>query len=199
MALNLAVGSLRGCKGIFIQSCLVEIDSHSIQYNKLADNLMARGYRDLPIHSDYTPNGDSARNPPLSTEEFAALFYSCEPKCHRLLPHHCFTSLHGTRHLDRIPKRKTPFITDTTSDVVPDPTDEITHDIWGLGAVHSVSFAYVCAYHIAIIAGPFAFFVWWITSFPTDLQNASVPVTIVLGLLSLFHSGSGIWTSRKDR
>jgi hypothetical protein len=149
---------------------------------------MAREYRDLPVDADYSymPRGESAKNPPLSTHLFTALFYSCDLNCQRLTPHDCIKPSTDTRCLQRIPKRKDPFDTD------------MTIEIWGLGAVHSVSFAYVCTYHIFIVAAPFAFFIWWIETIPGDLQNASVPVTVVFGLLSLFWSGAGILTSRKE-
>jgi hypothetical protein len=90
----------------------------------------------------------------------------------------------GVVHLDRIPKRSRCFERETSS------------PIWGLEAVFAASFAYVLIYHFVIVAGPFAFFAWWLKFHPDDLQNASIPLSIVLGALSLFWSGAGILTSK---
>jgi hypothetical protein len=93
----------------------------------------------------------------------------------------------GNNILERIPKRNKCFQRDPNS------------PIWGLEAVFAVSFAYVFVYHCVIVAGPLCFFGWWLRANPSDLQNASIPVTIALGALSLFWSGSGILTSRDRR
>jgi hypothetical protein len=89
-------------------------------------------------------------------------------------------------HLERIPKRTRCFDGDKSS------------PIWGLEAVFAVSFAYVFTYHFVMVAGPFAFFAWWLKVHPDDLQNASIPLAIVLGALSLFWSGAGILTSNNE-
>jgi hypothetical protein len=91
--------------------------------------------------------------------------------------------LGGDKNLKRIPRRKICFEMDSTS------------PIWGLEAVFAVSFAYVFVYHCVMLAGPFAFFTWWLKAHPDDFQNASIPATVVLGALSLFWSGAGILTS----
>lgn len=91
----------------------------------------------------------------------------------------------GVRHLKRIPNRQRCFESDQTSPV------------WGLSAIFAVSSTHVLIYHCIMVAGPFAFFAWWLRVYPDDLQNASVPVTVVLGALSLFWSGSGILTRQR--
>lgn len=68
----------------------------------------------------------------------------------------------------------------------------------GLPIVFAVSFAYVCIYHFIVLAGPFAFFAWWLTAHSEDWQNASVPMTVVLGALSLFWASAGILTGTRD-
>jgi hypothetical protein len=52
----------------------------------------------------------------------------------------------------------------------------------------------VAFYHILILALPFGFWGWWQATHPGDLQNASVPVTVVLTMLSLFWGTNGILT-----
>lgn len=85
-----------------------------------------------------------------------------------------------------IPKKRNTF--DTTSS---NPIDVYA---WGLEAKHVVSAAYVVIYHFVIFLLPFGFYGWWINKHPDDLQGASVPVTVILGLLSLFWSSSGLLT-----
>lgn len=149
---------------------------------------MVREHRDLPTHQDYqySPRAGAAdaMNPPISPHEFDALFYTCRFPCTWPIPHDCILPPTGVRHLERIPKRRRCFESDQTSPV------------WGLEAVFAVSSAYVFVYHCIMVAGPFAFFAWWLRVHPDDLQNASVPVTVVLGALSLFWSSAGILTSK---
>jgi hypothetical protein len=154
---------------------------------------MVREHKDLPTNVvyDYSPRvgQPEARNPPIDRDLFHALFYTCPSPCKWPLPHDCMQPPNGDQHLQRIPKRLHCFQNDQTS------------PIWGLETVFAVSFAYVFIYHLLMIAVPFGIFGWWIASHPGgDLQNASVPVTIALGALSLFWSGAGILTSgSKDR
>jgi hypothetical protein len=148
---------------------------------------MVHEYRDLPIDDayEYSPrSGDrGAKNPPISPHLFQALFYTCCSPCNWVIPHDCIGPLGGNKNLQRIPKRNRCFQGDPNS------------PIWGLEAVFAVSFAYVCVYHCCIVVLPFIFFGLWLGAHPDDLQDASVPVTIALGALSLFWSGSGILTS----
>ena len=146
---------------------------------------MYREQRELPTDNayDYTPrSGDrSAKNPPISTHLFQALFYTCRSPCKwPSILHDCMEPPDGNEHLRRIPKRDRCFQTDWTS------------PIWGLEGVFAVSFIHVFCYHCLMVAGPFIFFVWWLSIHPNDLQNATVPVTITLGALSLFWSSSGL-------
>jgi hypothetical protein len=102
------------------------------------------------------------------------------------LLHECLPRLNTTRAIKRIPKKKSPF--DTSS------TDDKNAYAWGLEARHEISAAYVAFYHLLILALPFSFWGWWQARHPGDLQNASVPVTIVLTMLSLFWGTNGILT-----
>lgn len=67
--------------------------------------------------------------------------------------------------------------------------------IWGFEGIFGVSFAYVLAYHCVIVAGPFAFWIWWLRVHENDWQNAAIPATVAVGALSVFWSGAGILTS----
>lgn len=149
---------------------------------------MVREGKELPQDSAYfyNPRGDSAKNPPISIHMFDILFNAtCDSPCNWWNFHDCMLLRDSNDTLSRIPKRTKPF-----------KDDYETLSIWGLEAMFAVSFAYVFIYHCTIIAGPFAFFFWWLRTHPDDYQNAAVPVTIVLGGLSLFWSGGGILTSR---
>lgn len=72
-----------------------------------------------------------------------------------------------------------------------------TSPIWGIEAVFAISAIHVIAYHLILVAGPCAFFGWWLGAHPLDLQNASVPATIAGGSLSVLWTISGILTSRE--
>lgn len=147
---------------------------------------MVREYCDL-IHEEYsyTPRVPQAKNPPIPSHAFETVFSSCELDCNWKLPHDCVKCPSDTANLPRIPKRHRPFTEDKAS------------EIWGLHTVHDPSFAYVLAYHLLMLTGPFLFFVLWLRAYPNDLQNASVPVTAVAALLSLFWANSGIILSIK--
>ncbi|KAK8874992.1 hypothetical protein PGQ11_005506 [Apiospora arundinis] len=156
-------------------------------FHRLALNHMARDYCDLPTHDDYKyrPKGQDAKNPPISQHMFDVMFNSCDIGCNRMLPHDCFQPPGGMDQLERIPKRVRSFQRD------------MTVEIWGLSTVHDVSFAYVSFYHCVMVIGPLVFYACWMETFPQDLQNASVPISLVLGALSMFWSSCGILTSKK--
>ncbi|KAF2650593.1 hypothetical protein K491DRAFT_761638 [Lophiostoma macrostomum CBS 122681] len=159
-----------------------------VKFNRLALDRMVREHKDLPadVVYEYTPRvgQPEARNPPIGPHLFQTLFYTCPSPCKWPLPHDCLQPPNGDQHLRRIPKRLQCFQNDQTS------------PICGLETVFAVSFAYVLVYHLLMVAIPFGVFGWWVTTHTGgDLQNASVPVTIALGALSLFWSGAGILTS----
>lgn len=70
--------------------------------------------------------------------------------------------------------------------------------VWGLQAQHVVSFLRVLFYHCLILSGPLGFWAWWLVKHPGDLQSAAVPVTSILGLLSLFWSTAGILKGSRE-
>lgn len=172
-----------------INCILWELKRH-LQFNKLTPKHLVREHKDLPTHEDYryTPRAGAkdARNPPFSRHTFEALVYACPSPCTWLIPHDCLWPPSGHTFLARVPKRTKSFMEDQTS------------PIWGLEAVFAVSFAYVLFYHCLMVVGPLAFWGWWLSVHPDDLQNASIPFTVVIGALSLFWSGAGILTSTND-
>ncbi|KAL2836694.1 hypothetical protein BJX68DRAFT_259827 [Aspergillus pseudodeflectus] len=161
-----------------------------VKFNRLTVEHMVREHRDLPTDQDYLYNpragNEHAKNPPFSSHLFNALFYTCQQPCTWPIPHDCMPQPTRVVHIQRIPKRTRCFQGDQSS------------PIWGLEAKFAISFAYILMYHCVILAGPFVFFAIWLRYHPDNLQDASVPVTIVLGSLSLFWSGSGILTSRSS-
>lgn len=151
-------------------------------------NGVVRDHKDLPLLQEYlykprAPAAD-ARNPPISPHLFQALFYTCPSPCTWRIPHECIQAPPGSMHLERIPKRSKSFERDMDS------------PIWGFEAVFAVSHIYVLAYHCIMVTGPLIFWVWWLNIHPGDLQNASIPMTIILACLSLFWSSAGILTNR---
>ena len=149
---------------------------------------MVHEYRDLPEQPDYkyTPRARDAdaRNPPLSPHLFEALYYTCPVPCRKWFPHGCSSSPNSATIVARFPKRAKCFQRDGTS------------PIWGIEATFAVSIAHIITYHLILVAGPFAFFGWWVGAHPLDLQNASVPATMAGGALSFLWMISGILTSR---
>ena len=149
---------------------------------------MVPEYRDLPEQQDYkyTPRaGDpDVRNPPLSAHLFDALYYTCSAPCNKWFPHECSPPPNGADSMIRLPTRGTCFQRDRTL------------SIWGMEAVFTVSAAHVIVYHLILVAGPFAFFGWWVgAAHPGDLQNASIPATVAIGAISLLWMASGIFAS----
>lgn len=122
---------------------------------------------------------------PVSRHVFKSFLESCSDPCRLswFFPHDCDTFKGGDSNLKRIPKRNRSFINDETT------------EIWGLSTIYHLSCVHIITYHLIMVGGPMAFFAWWVITFPGDLQNASVPVTIALGFLSLFW---GILVSFKD-
>ncbi|KAK0763040.1 hypothetical protein N5P37_004023 [Trichoderma harzianum] len=160
-----------------------------VKFSRLTPDRMVREYRELPSDKDYhyDPRAGErdVRNPPISPHHFQTLFYACQSPCTWPFPHDCIPLVANTVNLARIPKRTREFEKDQGS------------PIWGFETVFAVSFSYVLAYHLVMVAGPFIFWGLWMKFHTDDLQNASVPITVVIGALSLFWSGAGILTSRE--
>ena len=100
--------------------------------------------------------------------------------------HNCSTKTDETDHLKCLPQKKSEF----------DIATKAGNDdrAWGLDAVLEITTVYMAFYHVVILALPFGFWGWWQSTHPDDLQNASVPVTVALTMLSLFWGANGILT-----
>jgi hypothetical protein len=145
---------------------------------------------------DYDPrHPPDVQNPPVRQHEFSMHLNACGICCNWVGPkghipalgyflHECLPPLNTRRAIKRIPKKKSPF--DTSS------LDDAEAYAWGLEAIHEISAFHLAAYHVLILAAPFGFWGWWQATHPNDLQNASIPVVVVLTILSLFWGTNGI-------
>lgn len=130
---------------------------------------------------DYEPRPPNAENPPIDRHEFTLAFTCCSSKCWLYPFHDCVEPASGTHAVKRIPKRNSALEIDT----------EDREFAWGLQAQHAISLVYVLFYHFLILVGTFGFWAWWNIRHPDDLQNAAVPLTLVIALLSLFWASAG--------
>lgn len=69
--------------------------------------------------------------------------------------------------------------------------------VLALRAVEHISAAAVFFFHLTILVSVFCFWIWWQYMHPDDLQNAAVPITIVLLLVSLFWASPGVLNSQR--
>ncbi|KAF4996788.1 hypothetical protein FGRMN_4264 [Fusarium graminum] len=155
-----------------------------VKFERIAQNIVIACGQDLPQASDsnydYTPKPPQASMPPIHPHVFEAAFNSCpESKCWNPF-HECYEFEEAT-YIQRIPKKKTPL----TSGARNIPT-------WGLEARHCISCIRVIFYHLLILIPPFALWGWWLSIHPYDIQSASVPMTVVLAMISMFWSSTGI-------
>jgi hypothetical protein len=157
----------------------------------MASNLVFLEDPELPTNFDeymYNPKAPpigEAKNPLISRHK-ASKFLNCDNPCRWRLLHTCVPDLVNRRVIERVPRKKSVFETDKDNSA--------EHQAWGLTIRFEVSARYVAFYLFFILTFPFALWGWWQATHPDDLQNASVPVTVVLGLFSLFWGMNGILT-----
>jgi hypothetical protein len=60
-----------------------------------------------------------------------------------------------------------------------------TEDFWGLYAREEIAFRLVALYNVVILSPLLALFIGWVRG-SMDMQNASVPIMMVTGILSVF-------------
>nr|RBQ90555.1 hypothetical protein FVER53263_07864 [Fusarium verticillioides] len=157
-----------------------------VKFESIARNIVVACGQDLPKASDldydYTPKPPQASIPPVHPHIFEAAFNSCTGgKCRNLSPFHNCYEFEETTYIKRIPKKKTPL-----------SPGSIDIPIWGLEARHCISCFHVIVYHLLILIPPFVLWGWWMIRHPDDIQSASVPMTVVLAMISMFWSATGI-------
>jgi hypothetical protein len=121
--------------------------------------------------------------PPIPPKEFTRRFYACYgcPPIPAIF-HQCkrFTE-HCKDTLDRFPKCRFEF----------DISKGGSRDkFWGIYAHEDIAFARVAVYNLLCMAPPLVFFFEWLLGWKHtgDLQDASIPLFVMLALLSLFWS-----------
>ncbi|KAF2998955.1 hypothetical protein E8E13_006894 [Curvularia kusanoi] len=160
-----------------------------VKFKKLAPRYIISYGKDFPSGVDYIydprPPAETP-NPPIRRHEFAMRLDACNKPCRLSFFHECMPELNTVSTIACIPKRLTQYEVESG--------DRQDCFAWGLEAKHEISVARVFIYHVLVLAFPFGFWAWWQTKHPDDLQNASVPATVALALLSLFWGSNGILT-----
>ena len=104
--------------------------------------------------------------PPLTKHEWQDRFHSLLPRSYGIKADALF----------KLPKRSQRFNLQT----------HVSREtIWGLHVQVRISAAMVVAWLLAITIGGWIFAGWWLKDHPGDLQNASVPITLIIGALML--------------
>ena len=154
------------------------------QFEKIRPNKLLFRAKGIPTDAvyEYDPRPPNAEDPPIVPHEFTMAFTSCGNNCWLFPFHDCVEPASGTHAVKRIPKRKSALEMYTGDREI----------AWGLQAQHVLSLVHVLSYHVLILGGPFGFWAWWNVRHPDDLQNAVVPLTVVIALLSLFWASTGI-------
>ncbi|KAI1409804.1 hypothetical protein F5Y13DRAFT_88541 [Hypoxylon sp. FL1857] len=120
--------------------------------------------------------------PPVSEHEFQKRFYTCyKPHPLRHWYHKCKSlGTHSYDILELFPKKKTEL----------EEGGDKREIFWGIYAREIISLRWVLIYNLVCISPMLVFFTVWILPLgqSTDLQNPSVPFSMMLGTLSLFWS-----------
>ncbi|KAK1980905.1 hypothetical protein LZ30DRAFT_593845 [Colletotrichum cereale] len=178
-------GSLRGNLRMWFS---VWTYSHCEFYKceKFEDNMFVpKKEHDFPEESDadydFIPRPiDKEQIPPVTPHEFYKRFYACydTPTLH--FYHRC-TRLtgHSGDVLDKFPKKKTAI----------EEGGDGREVFWGIYARENVALIRVLAYNfICIIPMLVFFFAWLFHHGPEEMQNAAVPISVMIAMLSLFWS-----------
>lgn len=100
--------------------------------------------------------------------------------------HKCWRLPADSQEWLRIPRKKGPF--QTTSGLHSASIYTVGKIAFGIEAEYLPSGVLFLIYHTVFILLGFSFWVYWLKQNPGDLQNASVPLFTVLGLIA------GFWT-----
>ena len=154
------------------------------QFQKLRANRLILVGEDLPedMIYEYKPRPPDAKNPLISLHEFELGLATCPTRCLLSPFHDCVEPATGKFAVERIPKRNEIFELEAAG----------VEFAWGIQAEYAISLVNIIIYHLAMLAGPFGFWLWWQANWSHDVENASVPLTTVLVLLSLFWSSADV-------
>lgn len=193
MAVILAIQLLRLCQGQlrYYLACVPWVLNLALQFEKVAKGRVIICGKELPVHPDYDfqPRPPHASLPPIHPHIFDMAFNGCGSNCWIPLFHDCF-EIDEEGLTNRIPKKKSPFDVDSR--------DLSERYAWGLQARYRISGLRVMLYHILILVVPFILWGWWLKNHPDDIQSASIPLTVILMLISLFWSATGILKAARD-
>lgn len=120
--------------------------------------------------------------PPVSQHEFTKRFYACHTPRSLLHLHHKCKSLkgHSSDVLKKLPKKRNKL----------EEAGDKREDFWGIYARETISARWIIFYNFVCISPLLAFFMAWIIpqGNGTDLQDPSIPLSIMASMLSLFWS-----------
>lgn len=117
--------------------------------------------------------------PPIGVHEFEKRLHACHKPRILHLHHRCKgPGIHSSEVLEKLPKKKTLL----------EEAGDKREDFWGLYARENISLRWIIFYNFLCVSPLLAYFVAWITpqGHVTDLQNSSIPVGVMLSMLSLF-------------
>ncbi|KAK3621371.1 hypothetical protein LTR56_022835 [Elasticomyces elasticus] len=162
------------------------------RFEKFAEDEFVPRNVDFPhisnLEYSYTPRPIDPR-PPISKHEFRKRYYhNCNQPSSWHRPWHNCTKFCSRRSqaLAVVPKRIR--VLETGGDA--------REDFWGILAQERRYFAWVLGYFLLTLVPSIVFFFMWLFrwSHVNDLQNASVPITVTLGLWAVF--AAVLWQDR---
>ncbi|KAK1993483.1 hypothetical protein LX36DRAFT_251500 [Colletotrichum falcatum] len=137
-----------------------------------------------PSEADYEfmPRKMEDRMPPVTPHEFYRRFYACNrvrPMLH--FYHRCRRpgGWHSRDVLNLFPKKRTKL----------EEGGEDRRVFWGIYAREAIALRWVLCYNLACTLPMLVLFFQWLSwKGPDEIQNASVPISVMLAMLSLFWS-----------
>jgi hypothetical protein len=120
-------------------------------------------------------------DPPITKHEFNKRYYNICEKPSTWHRHQCLKFCTSGGHaLAVLPKRELPL----------ELGYDKREDIWGIFAQERRAFIGILAYFLLLSASSVVFFFLWLTvlGHSGDLQGASVPITLVMGLFGSFFT-----------
>lgn len=152
--------------------------------------VIAEAEQDLPDYHghqddyDYAPRPPAVKPPLIDPNIYQVLLSECYKTClWTVLPwHDCIRLGLSSSYTSKIPKRKEDI------DVMLQAGNGVA---FGIKADYVLSLRILAAYHLLAIVPAFGFWAFWLSKHPDDWQNASVPLTTVLALTTVFWIMAG--------